>query len=77
MRLGGGTEKKLVANMGGARGETDWKPYVTHSCFECHDRDEVDEIMDLRALSRPPPSRGNFTPEIEYPAQINFLMGIS
>lgn len=28
MRLGGGTEKKLVANMGGARGELDWKPDV-------------------------------------------------
>lgn len=28
MRSGGGTEKKLVANMGGARGEFDWKPYV-------------------------------------------------
>lgn len=44
MRLGGGTEKKLVANMGGARGELiSLETLFGHSCFECHDRDEADE----------------------------------
>lgn len=43
MRLGGGTEKKLVANMGGARDEFFLVTSCSHSSFDFRDLDEVSE----------------------------------
>lgn len=43
MRLGGGTEKKLVANMGGARDEFCLVTSCDHSSFDFRDLDEVGE----------------------------------